>query len=351
MPPGGVHLAVGTTLARLLPDKAMLGGDARALSWLGKSAQAGDPVSRRCALAARLGFVVGSILPDADLLGCVAAVAVTGDRGWIDILHRKATHSLPLIVVIAVYAHKAACWSRARAEGTGAARHAAEGPQPQCQLGTRQDEPEAVARGWLAPYVRTRAEAARLCFGAACGAFVHVLLDLFYLQPFSPLWPYPATYGPLIGPTAAEIDAFGGDAWKWITWLDFLSDALLFTLPMLIICRVYSLHKEVYRSLLVFALAQLAVLALFAPLLDDVRVGHEDFVFYLHIPGVVWMVFCDASPLLLRHAVVRAVSSDSGPEDSDTSTYENECAQDCSRSPSPHELGGEGASSGYKKLE
>lgn len=41
-----------------------------------------------------------------------------------------------------------------------------------------------------------------LCLGAAC----HVLLDLTYLQPFSPLWPYVGrTWGPFFGPTKSEV--------------------------------------------------------------------------------------------------------------------------------------------------
>lgn len=107
-----------------------------------------------------------------------------------------------------------------------------------------------------------------------------------------------------------QLDAFdGGSAWKWVTFLDFLSDPALFYLPLLWVCRTKGLHVGLRGKVAVFAAAQLAVLAVFLPALHDRLVSHEDFILWLHVPGFFWIVFSMVSPLMLRDAVVAIVTT------------------------------------------
>lgn len=83
MPPGGVHLAAGLAFLKAgkRATKATKSEETRALS---------------------IGFITGSILPDADLLLCILIGSVTHiDESDLKVVHRTFTHSLLIIPLVA----------------------------------------------------------------------------------------------------------------------------------------------------------------------------------------------------------------------------------------------------------
>lgn len=83
MPPGGIHLAAGLALSRFVLPRLP------------------GVVPRKHHASFRSAVVFGSISPDLDLFPTALLVAWTYDKAWVDILHRTASHSLPVLTVIA----------------------------------------------------------------------------------------------------------------------------------------------------------------------------------------------------------------------------------------------------------
>eukprot|EP00898_Chlorokybus_atmophyticus_P002899 jgi/Chlat1/360/Chrsp10S01482 len=370
MPPGGVHLGVGLAVAKWWCPRLPA-----AYTW-------------RDGKAFKLGVMLGSILPDADLLVTCAVVAITKDESYIQKLHRSFSHSIPVILgcLLLVFAcfrdwpKQLACQVCDSFRGVQTVPESPSSsldssiPAPleerlkkdhsrlsrpmdchsECSDG---DAPDLVSeasevrstsdasdievtsqalsspvrsrllqsvfrrRGRHAPaqpnhrehwslssiqsnkpaeaFGLPREDIPVLALGCTIGMLIHVFQDLFYISPVAVLWPYPYMLGI---PLFLNKDHISPLQIKLVVTVDFLID-MFFYVPVLYICFKRQFHPVGRKFLLAFVSLQAAICIAFLWHAFDPSVSHIDYVYWLHVPGIVFIAVLTAAPIVVRDAI------------------------------------------------
>ncbi|MHA1552422.1 MAG: metal-dependent hydrolase [Candidatus Heimdallarchaeaceae archaeon] len=256
---GGVHLLSGLIIASLSKKKAF-----------------------------KLGAVIGAILPDIDIFLIGPFYFVYGAS--VAELHRTFTHSLLSVILLG----------------------------------------GLIASLSFVPFIKKRYpdfDFVGLGLGIAFGMLVHIILDMFYFYGIQVFWPFwDAVIGcPLIS-EANHIDwvgcpiitqnnldpAIAADLLKLklLQTTDFYTDIFFFYIPMIILSFKKGVHKKARMFYLVYAIIDFLVITFFIIFAFNTNVGYEQFIVYLYIPGISFLLLSVLSPLFFRD-VIRDFTFDS----------------------------------------
>ncbi|KJE96592.1 hypothetical protein CAOG_06893 [Capsaspora owczarzaki ATCC 30864] len=255
----GVHLLAGLLMCLLFPRHKSIG------------AAAGD---------ARLGCVLGAILPDADIPVTVLMVALSGNYEVADIYHRTVTHSI--VFALLCFAIMTIFADLVRAH-------------------IQKDKLWFIAR--THPVRRHVFEPQAFGTGLVLGLISHAVLDMMYLKGVAIWWPFSdARVGyPLFGywTTQTELTV------KLLEASDHYTDVLFFFIPVMVVANWHQIHTAQWNQIVGYCVAKCAVTTAFIILAFIPAVSFETFFTLLYIPGTFFFTISVIAPLLFRDAVRR----------------------------------------------
>ncbi|QDZ21594.1 hypothetical protein HOP50_06g41210 [Chloropicon primus] len=290
MPPGGVHLTAGVGALRCFSyaygaSRLVRGKVDGALGRFCPSVEAAD---RRKAIA--VGFILGTILPDADLLLCILIGAVTTiTEKDLEVFHRTFSHSLLVIPLLAL---ALISWLQSvEAKGTKGARGALQKWAVRLGLVRGGEEPRTSVPQVLVLFVTS----------VALGCALHCVMDLFYVMKLQILWPLSYQFDvPLIYP----LEFLSEKGKKLLIILDFGSDMAFWYLPLLVICGKTGIQGDKVSFLACVIASYVLTLGFFMReswIGDAVSTVH--FTRRLYITGTVWVTTLKLSPVIFGEAV------------------------------------------------
>ncbi len=229
----------------------------------------------------KLGAVIGAILPDIDIFLIGPFYFVYGAS--VAELHRTFTHSLLSVIVLG----------------------------------------GLIASLSFVPFIKKRYpdfDFVALGLGIAFGMLVHIILDMFYFYGIQVFWPFwDAVIGcPLISEanhvdwigcpiiTQNNLDpAIAADLLKLklLQTTDFYTDIFFFYVPMIILAFKKGVHKKARMFYLVYAIIDFLVITFFVIFAFNTNVGYEDFIVYLYIPGISFLLLSVLAPFFFRDVI------------------------------------------------
>ncbi|MCG3223919.1 MAG: metal-dependent hydrolase [Candidatus Heimdallarchaeota archaeon] len=229
----------------------------------------------------KLGAVIGAILPDIDIFLIGPFYFVYGAS--VAELHRTFTHSLLSVIVLG----------------------------------------GLIASLSFVPFIKKRFpdfDFVSLGLGIAFGMLVHIILDMFYFYGIQVFWPFwDAVIGcPLIS-EANHIDWIGCPIitqnnldpaipadllkLKLLQTTDFYTDIFFFYIPMIVLAFKKGVHKKARMFYLVYAIIDFLVITFFIIFAFNANVGYEQFIVYLYIPGISFLLLSVLSPIFFRDVI------------------------------------------------
>ena len=231
--------------------------------------------------AFKLGAVIGAILPDIDIFLIGPFYFVYGAS--IAELHRTFTHSLLFVILLG----------------------------------------GLIASLSFIPFIKKRYpdfDFVGFALGLAFGMLVHIFLDMFYFYGIQIFWPFwDAAIGcPLISeanhlnwigcPIIAQNNldpAIAADLLKLklLQTTDFYTDIFFFYIPMIIIAFKKGVHKKARKFYLVYAIIDFLVITFFVIFAFNTNVSYEQFIVYLYIPGISFLLLSILAPFFFRDVI------------------------------------------------
>ena len=299
MPPGGVHLAAGIGVLRCGYSAYQASKSVRckvdnyARRWFPLL----EPLDRGKALT--VGFIMGCILPDADLLLCITIGAFSNiEEEDLKVFHRTFSHSL--LVVPAIASVLVVLLNMYSSKRYGKLTSFAE------RLGLLSQKQAAKLKNMQDMYPLELLT----CFilGATLGCILHSFLDLFYCMKLQILWPIPFEFGlPLLFP----LDLISEREKKLLMVGDFACDALFWYIPMCYFCFKYKLHLDKLKASIFLILSYACWLSIFVQdsWISD-TVSTVTFTRRLYILGTIWVVLLKLSPCVFHEVIMAIVTED-----------------------------------------
>jgi membrane-bound metal-dependent hydrolase YbcI (DUF457 family) len=211
-------------------------------------------------------LVFGAVLPDCDLLVSVGIYLLTGDLDLGKIFHRTITHSLIIHLILF-------------SVGLGILR-----------FGRRQYS--------------------ALLMIIAVGMAVHTSLDFAYVAYMThedvqnDIDPGVALFWPVADEKFAIWEVEVSDRiYNILIATDFLSDPLLYFLPLLWLAFKRNTDSEFVKPLVIISAIDAIIMMGFTLLAIFGSLSPDDFIFYSYIPGVFDVILALIFPLLLRDTI------------------------------------------------
>lgn len=214
----------------------------------------------------KLGAVIGSILPDFDIIITAFAYLAIGEAAAD--LHRSFSHSLLFLAVV-----------------TGI----------------------TVSLGFIPP-IKKKAnyDFHGLGLGLGAGILFHCLLDMTYLYGIQFLWPFSTQ---LIGFPIAPFESFdttlGSDALKLklLQTTDFYTDIFLFYIPILFLAHKMKKYEDLHLPFLIYIIIDFIVTTIFVGLSFRTAVSYEDHTIQLYYLGTFFLMISLIAPILFRDVI------------------------------------------------
>ena len=291
MPPGGVHLAAGILGLSACRQPAIKEAIRCASAKYAPLLASGEALK-----AIAVGFITGSVLPDADIMLCAFIGVIHPDATEKDfrLLHRTFSHSIVVVTVATLALHYTFCnVDRLPAKFQSGVCTVAK----KLGLGegnTNQKDSERAGQFFSV-----------MAVSSAVGCILHSLMDLFYVTKLMIFWPDMRPYGyPFLFP----IELLQSRDKKALILGDFACDAIFWYIPLVYLYQRHALHPvklSVARSLVLIYAIGITFFTQESWMADSVSI--EGFTRSVYTPGIFLAVFLLVSPIYLTEAVFMLV--------------------------------------------
>ncbi len=225
----------------------------------------------------KLAAVIGSILPDIDIVVAALTYLIVRSKGTAEAIiqaeeavraiHRSFTHSLIFLIGI----------------------------------------PLLIFLLGLVPSIKKKYDydTTGFALGLFLGLAIHIFIDMLYIDTVYFLWPSNMEFGFPIVPFESFDEFAFQDMFKLklLQTTDFYTDIFFFYVPMLYFAYKMDVHKKIRLPFLIYSIIDFITITVFFGLMWNYSIPYRDHVVYLYFPGTFFLLISVISPILFRNVI------------------------------------------------